>query len=98
MPNLDRLYAESESEFTRNRLKAYMTLCPCDAWGAAPASGIAAGHHLGSELIPGTPVMEVALRFPGMSIAAFCALPISRAATFLDSLVLDELQKKIAGR
>ena len=31
LPNLRRLYAESESEFTRNRLKAYMTLHPCDA-------------------------------------------------------------------
>ena len=31
--NLERLHAESESEFTRNRLKAYMTLHPCDACG-----------------------------------------------------------------
>jgi len=30
VPNLQRLYTESESEFTRNRLKAYMTLHPCD--------------------------------------------------------------------
>ena len=30
LPNLERLYAESESEFTRNRLKGYMTLHPCD--------------------------------------------------------------------
>ncbi|MFM8356982.1 MAG: excinuclease ABC subunit UvrA, partial [Verrucomicrobiota bacterium] len=33
LPNLERLYAESESEFTRNRLKAYMTLQACDACG-----------------------------------------------------------------
>jgi excinuclease ABC subunit A len=33
LPNLQRLYAESESEFTRNRLKNYMTLSPCDACG-----------------------------------------------------------------
>ncbi len=31
LPNLQRLYTESESEFTRNRLKAFMTLQPCDA-------------------------------------------------------------------
>jgi excinuclease ABC subunit A len=31
IPNLRRLYQESESEFTRNRLKAFMTLEPCDA-------------------------------------------------------------------
>jgi len=33
LPNLRRLYQESESEFTRNRLKAFMTLEPCDACG-----------------------------------------------------------------
>lgn len=97
MPNLDRLYAESESEFTRNRLKAYMTLCPCDACGGRRLRPESLAITLGSELIPGTPVMGSGPPIPGMSIAAFCALPISRAATFLDSLVLDELQKKIAG-
>ncbi len=33
LPNLERLYAESESEFTRNRLKACMSPRPCDACG-----------------------------------------------------------------
>jgi excinuclease UvrABC ATPase subunit len=31
IPNLERLYAESESEFTRNRLKAFMAPEFCDA-------------------------------------------------------------------
>lgn len=31
LPNMDRLYAESESEFTRNRLKAFMSPQFCDA-------------------------------------------------------------------
>jgi excinuclease ABC subunit A len=31
LPNLDRLYQESESEFTRNRLKAFMNPQFCDA-------------------------------------------------------------------
>jgi excinuclease ABC subunit A len=31
VPNLERLYQESESEFTRNRLKAYMSPQFCDA-------------------------------------------------------------------
>ena len=33
IPNLQRLYAESESEFTRNRLKGFMNPQPCDACG-----------------------------------------------------------------
>jgi excinuclease ABC subunit A len=31
LPNLERLYAESESEFTRNRLKGFMSAQFCDA-------------------------------------------------------------------
>ena len=31
LPNLERLYEESESEFTRNRLKAFMNPQFCDA-------------------------------------------------------------------
>ena len=33
LPNLERLYGESESEFTRNRLKAFMNPQFCDACG-----------------------------------------------------------------
>ncbi len=33
IPNLERLYAESESEFTRNRLKGFMSPEFCDACG-----------------------------------------------------------------
>jgi excinuclease ABC subunit A len=33
LPNLERLYQESESEFTRNRIKAFMGSQDCDACG-----------------------------------------------------------------
>jgi excinuclease ABC subunit A len=33
LPNMERLYAESESEFTKNRLKAFMAPQFCDACG-----------------------------------------------------------------
>jgi excinuclease ABC subunit A len=33
IPNMERLYAESESEFTRNRLKGFKNPQPCDACG-----------------------------------------------------------------
>jgi excinuclease ABC subunit A len=33
IPNLERLYQESESEFTKNRLKSFMNPQPCDACG-----------------------------------------------------------------
>ncbi len=42
IPNLERLYQESESEFTRNRLKAFMSPQFCDACG---------GRRLKSEIL-----------------------------------------------
>jgi excinuclease ABC subunit A len=98
LPNLERLYAESESEFTRNRLKAYMTLAPCDACH---------GQRLRPELLAVTlqstrnPVLS-SLRptgstaIPGLNIAEFCALPIDEADDVLAGLVLTEFQRPIA--
>ncbi len=98
LPNLQRLYAESESEFTRNRLKAYMTLAPCDACG---------GHRLRPELLAVTltsaavPAAETRLTpdlsLPGLNIAALCHLPIAEADDFLAGLHLTDFQKQVAG-
>ena len=46
MPNLERLYTESESEFTRNRLKAFMSPEFCDA---------CKGRRLKPEILAVTP-------------------------------------------
>jgi len=90
LPNLERLYAESESEFTRNRLKAYMTLQPCDACLGRRLRPEMLAITLGQERLPGSPV-------PGRSIADFCALSIADAHAFLGGLTLGELQRRIAG-
>ena len=90
LPNLERLYAESESEFTRNRLKAYMTLHPCDACRGRRLRPEMLAVTLGSEAIPGSKV-------PGRNIADFCALSIAEAHAFLGGLGLSELQRRIAG-
>ena len=96
LPNLERLYAESESEFTRNRLKAYMTLQPCDA---------CEGRRLRPEVLaitlPGNGVVPErnsagATKVPGLSIADFCRLSIEAADLVLERLVLTDLQRKIA--
>ena len=90
LPNLERLYAESESEFTRNRLKAYMTLQPCDACGGRRLRPEMLAVTLGQERLPGSQV-------PGRSIADFCALSIAEAHAFLGGLTLNDLQRRIAG-
>lgn len=49
IPNLERLYAESESEFTRNRLKAFMNPQPCDGCGGKRLKPAILAVTLGGE-------------------------------------------------
>jgi excinuclease ABC subunit A len=97
VPNLERLYAESESEFTRNRLKGFMNPQFCDACEgrrlkpeilAVTLGGEAAGQFKQSPS-GGTPI-------PGLSIMDVCALSIDRAHEFFSVLDLTEFQRKVA--
>jgi len=90
LPNLERLYADSESEFTRNRLKAYMTLHPCDACRGRRLRPEMLAVTLGTETLAGSLV-------PGRSIADFCGLSIAEAHAVLAGLSMSDLQRRIAG-
>ena len=90
LPNLERLYADSESEFTRNRLKAYMTLHPCDACRGRRLRPEMLAVTLGTETLVGSLV-------PGRSIADFCGLSIAEAHAVLAGLSMSDLQRRIAG-
>ena len=90
LPNLERLYADSESEFTRNRLKAYMTLHPCDACRGRRLRPEMLAVTLGTETLAGSVV-------PGRSIADFCGLSIAEAHSVLAGLSMSDLQRRIAG-
>jgi len=58
LPNLERLYAESESEFTRNRLKAFM--CPqfCDGCNGKRLKPEILAVTLGDASSPLTPALS----------------------------------------
>jgi excinuclease ABC subunit A len=96
VPNLQRLYAESESEFTRNRLKAFMAPQFCDTCN---------GQRLKPEILAVTlGDQETATRFgatnkkvPGLSIMDVCGLSIEAADRFFAELKLTEFQQKVAG-
>jgi excinuclease ABC subunit A len=95
IPNLERLYLESESEFTRNRLKAVMSPQFCDACH---------GRRLKPEILAvtltgGAPEAAEAKpkAIPGLSIADVCALSVDQAAAFFGTLKLTDFQLKIAG-
>ncbi len=99
IPNLERLYAESESEFTRNRLKGFMNPRVCDA---------CAGQRLKPEVLAVTIGDEelgakfkragatAGAKIPGLSIMELCARSIAEADEFLAQLKLTEFQQKIA--
>jgi excinuclease ABC subunit A len=104
IPNLERLYAESESEFTRNRLKAFMAPQFCDACNGRRLKpeilAVRVGVPLG-EAVPAALDKPAAddvgkLAFPGLSIMDICALSVEAADDFFAGLRLTEFQQKIA--
>jgi excinuclease ABC subunit A len=98
IPNLQRLYQESESEFTRNRLKSFMSPQFCDACrGQRLKPEILAvtigGAEVGEKLkIAGSKPANI----PGLSIMEVCALSVAAADDFFAQLKLTEFQQKIA--
>ncbi len=104
IPNLERLYHESESEFTRNRLKGFMAPQFCDACNgkrlkpevlsvtlgdaASKAKFMRAGNPAAKP--NGTPLL------PGLSIMDVCGLSVDKAEEFFADLKLTEFQQKIA--
>jgi len=102
VPNLDRLYHESESEFTKNRLKAFMSPQFCDACGGQRlkpeilAVRLLNDEFQGTNPNPGGSVRRSALLIPGLSIMDVCGLSVDKAETFFATLKLTEFQEKIA--
>jgi excinuclease ABC subunit A len=65
LKNLERLYAESESEFTKNRLKAFMAPEFCDACGGRRLRPEVLAVTLGNaESEHGAPIPHSALAIP----------------------------------
>ncbi len=94
IPNLERLYQESESEFTRNRLKAFMSPQFCDACGGRRLKPEILAVRLGSGAP--RPTSGAGPAFPGLSIMDVCALSVDEADEFFRALTLTEFQRKIA--
>src|SRR6185437_1497417 len=102
IPNLERLYHESESEFTKNRLKAFMSPQFCDACGGKRLKPeILAVRLLNDEFRmtngkAATPIRHSSFVIPGLSIMDVCALSVDKADAFFATLKLTEFQEKIA--
>jgi len=103
LPNMERLYAESESEFTRNRLKAFMSPQFCDACEGKRLRpeilAVTLGDKSAESKVQSPKSAEpVGKReIPGLSIMDVCLLSVDKADEFFASLKLTEFQLKIAG-
>jgi excinuclease ABC subunit A len=98
LPNLERLATDSESEFIRNRLKAYMSPQFCDACeGRRLKPEILAVTLGGAESDAQSQIQDAGLKIPGRSIMDVCALSVEKADEFFTTLKLTEFEQKIAG-
>jgi excinuclease ABC subunit A len=111
LPNMERLYVESESEFTRNRLKAFMSPQFCDACqgkrlrpeilavtlGDKSLESKVSGLESEARVDLRLKAQDSRLRIPGLSIMDVCLLSVNKADEFFSKLKLTEFQLKIAG-
>ncbi len=110
LPNLERLYTESESEFTRNRLKGFMSPEHCDACGGQRLKPEILSVTLGDKVTSAT--LNPALLppgakprsnrpaptepIPGLSIMDACGLSVDAADEFFANLTLTPFEQKVA--
>ena len=97
LPNLERLATESESEFIRNRLKAYTSPQWCDVCGGKRLKPeILAVTLGGGEFSSRFKVKRTKISIPGLSIMDVCSLSVEKADSFFATLKLTEFEQKIA--
>jgi excinuclease ABC subunit A len=101
LPNLERLATESESEFLRHRLNAYMTPQFCDACRGKRLKPEILAVTLGgaefSSQFKTQSSKSKTLKIPGLSIMDVCGLSVESADEFFARLKLTEYEQKIAG-
>jgi excinuclease ABC subunit A len=83
VPQMERLYAETESEFTRNRIRAFMTRVPCQSCH---------GARLKPEILAVT-IKDSEGR--ELNIHQFSELTIDAAAGYIRRLALTDQQRHI---
>lgn len=97
IPNMERLYRESESEYTKNRLKAFMNPRFCDACGGRRLRPEVLAVTLGGESgNRKTRIPNRNVEIPGLSIMDVCSLTVDEADAFFAELKLTPFQQKVA--
>jgi len=97
LPNLERLFTESESEFVRNRIKPYMSPQFCDTCKGKRLKPEILAVTLGGESENSKfKIKNPKLPVSGLSIMDVCALSVEQADDFFAALKLTEFQEQIA--
>jgi excinuclease ABC subunit A len=101
VPNLERLMQETESEFTKKRVKSCMSSQPCDACNGQRLMPEVLACTLGGSKADRYRVSNACKRrkvaVPGLSIMEVSRLSVSAASKFFKNLRLTEIEEKIAG-
>ena len=90
VPQMQRLYEQTESEFTRNRIRSFMSRVPCT---------ICRGARLRPEILAVTLKARAGNKTTvaeELNIYQFTALTIEAAADFISRIALTDQQKQIA--
>jgi excinuclease ABC subunit A len=107
VPQMERLYAETESEFTRNRIRAFMTRVPCQTCHGARlkpeilAVTICSRFPVGSAgesegpVEAASPTGRRLQKTQELNIHQFSELTIEAAAAYMRRLALTEQQRHI---
>src|SRR2546421_1758222 len=106
VPQMERLYAETESEFTRNRIRAFMTRVPCQTCHGARlkpeilagtiCSRFPVGSESGNDAAPNpTSPPGRRLQKKELNIHQLSELTIEAAAEFIRHLELTDQQRHI---
>ncbi len=109
LPNLERMFIDSESEFVRNRIKPYMSPQFCDVCKGKRLKpeilAVTLGNDAGSQFqVSGVHPEKLKTenrklktpKVPGLSIMDVCALSVEKADEFFAGLKLTEFEEKIA--
>ncbi|MGB0093426.1 MAG: excinuclease ABC subunit UvrA [Solirubrobacteraceae bacterium] len=90
VPNLERRYRETESEFSREKIEEYMTLRPCPVCGGArlrPESR--------AVLVSGTPIHEFTALSAQRALSWVRGLELSEHDRRIARLVLREIEERL---
>jgi excinuclease ABC subunit A len=102
VPNLERLMQETDSEFTKKRVKSCMSSQPCDACHGERLRPEVLACTLGGAKAkrlrpPSASGSRRKAAIPGLSIMEVCRLSVEDAVAFFGQLEFSELEEKIAG-